>query len=122
MATKTHEEIEELKQQWVSDPCWDIEETEGFESHRDELKRFSLDMEARWSRTISIRPHLATRILTRLISSQHDPRKIAAVWNILVGGCELTNDNMVDVDVHKLIESGVLTTVLNMIDVHEDED
>ena len=27
---KIQEEIDELKRQWEKDPCWDIEDTEGF--------------------------------------------------------------------------------------------
>src|SRR6185436_19521180 len=38
---KTREEIEKLKKDWASDPIWDLEDTEGFEAHRDELKEFS---------------------------------------------------------------------------------
>jgi chromosome segregation ATPase len=40
MAEKTRAEIEHLKQNWLDDPCWDIERTEGFEDHHDELKAF----------------------------------------------------------------------------------
>ncbi len=40
MAEKTRADIEHLKQNWLDDPCWDIEHTEGFEDHRDELKAF----------------------------------------------------------------------------------
>ncbi len=39
--TKTPEQIEDLKRQWKNDPCWDIEETEGFEAYKEELKKFS---------------------------------------------------------------------------------
>jgi len=37
---KTPEEIEALKKEWAHDPIWDIYETEGFEEHREELKKF----------------------------------------------------------------------------------
>ena len=33
---------------WLGDPCWDIEETEGFEAHRDELIAFRETAEAKW--------------------------------------------------------------------------
>lgn len=39
---KSREEIEQLKTSWEFDPCWDIEDTEGFEAHRDELRVFHL--------------------------------------------------------------------------------
>jgi hypothetical protein len=45
---KTESEIKELKRQWEYDPCWDIEYTEGFEDHRDELTRFHEEMVAIW--------------------------------------------------------------------------
>lgn len=44
----TRKQIEELKAQWLGDPCWDIEETQGFEEHSDELLDFRLNMEAKW--------------------------------------------------------------------------
>ena len=45
---KTLEEIEELKRMWKSDPCWDIEDEEGFEDHKEELKTFRLECEYDW--------------------------------------------------------------------------
>ena len=34
---KTKQELDDLKANWKADPCWDIEDTEGFEEHREEL-------------------------------------------------------------------------------------
>lgn len=48
MATKA--EIDNLKSQWEADPCWDLEETEGFEEHRHELLKHRLDMEDKWDK------------------------------------------------------------------------
>jgi len=45
---RTAEEIEALKSNWRNDPIWDIEDTEGFELHRDELVAYRLAWEARW--------------------------------------------------------------------------
>jgi hypothetical protein len=45
---KTPREIEDLKRNWESDPCWDIEETEGFEDHQAELLAHRLQKEAEW--------------------------------------------------------------------------
>lgn len=45
---RTGPEILELKMQWLADGCWDIEETEGFEAHREELLAFRLHSEAEW--------------------------------------------------------------------------
>ena len=42
------EELERLKANWRYDPCWDIEHTEGFEQHHDELLKYRLEIEARW--------------------------------------------------------------------------
>jgi len=44
-------EIEDLKKQWIGDPCWDIADTEGFEAHRDELQQFQDAQEAEWERS-----------------------------------------------------------------------
>lgn len=43
---KTPQEIEDLKASWKRDPCWDIENTEGFEAHHDELLAFRKNHEA----------------------------------------------------------------------------
>ena len=42
---KTQDEIQALKDNWVKDPCWDIEETDGFEDHHDELLAWRMDLE-----------------------------------------------------------------------------
>jgi hypothetical protein len=44
----TIEDIEALKGKWISDPCWALEETEGFEDHRTELCSFRMETEQRW--------------------------------------------------------------------------
>lgn len=46
---KTAEDIERLKRSWERDPIWDIEDTEGFEDHREELLAFRKECESRWS-------------------------------------------------------------------------
>ncbi len=38
-------EVEKLKQSWLSDPCWDIEDTEGFELLRSELLSWRKEQE-----------------------------------------------------------------------------
>lgn len=45
---KTKQEIENLKHQWCCDPCWDIEDTEGFEDHKEELEQYRHRMESKW--------------------------------------------------------------------------
>ena len=46
---KTPQEIEALKKNWEVDPCWDIEESEGFEEHKQELKKYRLQKERGWA-------------------------------------------------------------------------
>jgi hypothetical protein len=46
---KTREEVESLKRSWRNDPIWDIEDTEGFEEHREELLAFRVEMEEKWA-------------------------------------------------------------------------
>lgn len=38
---KTTEELDDLKKSWSSDPCWDLEKTNGFEDYREELRTYS---------------------------------------------------------------------------------
>ena len=45
---KSFYEVRELKANWKSDPIWDIEDTEGFEDHKQELLAYRLEMEASW--------------------------------------------------------------------------
>ena len=40
--------VEELKTQWRNDPIWDLEETEGFEAHYEELLAYRLACKAEW--------------------------------------------------------------------------
>ncbi|WP_429037512.1 hypothetical protein [Aeromonas media] len=39
----TKEMIDELKADWMQDPCWDIEDTAGFEAVREELAAWSAE-------------------------------------------------------------------------------
>lgn len=43
--TKTQAEIEHLKSNWLGDPCWDIEDTKGFEAHYSELYNWRIQCE-----------------------------------------------------------------------------
>lgn len=47
--TRSKEEIHSLKKSWLSDPCWDIYDTEGFEAHKEELKAFQKETELQWA-------------------------------------------------------------------------
>jgi hypothetical protein len=47
--SKTSDEVEALKRNWVSDPCYDITDVEGFEEYKAELAAFAREQEARWA-------------------------------------------------------------------------
>jgi len=47
---KSFYEVKTLKENWKGDPCWDIENTEGFEDHKQELLDYRLGMEASWKK------------------------------------------------------------------------
>ena len=44
----TQDDIEKLKANWLKDPCWDIEDEDGFGEHREELLKFRLETESAW--------------------------------------------------------------------------
>jgi hypothetical protein len=44
----TQNQINDLKANWLKDPCWDIENTEGFEDHEEELLSYRKEVEAEW--------------------------------------------------------------------------
>lgn len=46
---KVEYEITQLKINWLNDPCFDIEDTEGFEDHRKELLAFRQHAERKWA-------------------------------------------------------------------------
>ena len=54
---KPEAELKELMQQWENDPCWDIEETEGFEFYKEFLKNYRLNKEAEWKKEIDEKYH-----------------------------------------------------------------
>jgi hypothetical protein len=45
---KTREEVEALKVNWLNDPCWNLEDTGGFEEYAVELGAFAIEHEAEW--------------------------------------------------------------------------
>lgn len=74
---KTIEEVNQLKEQWKNDPCWDLYTTEGFEDYAEELKAFQEQCEREWEEKRAQREkeldeeadRLGVRGLFRLISS-----------------------------------------------------
>lgn len=47
--SKTRDEVEALKRDWLSDPCYDITDVDGFEDYAVELATFARKQEARWA-------------------------------------------------------------------------
>jgi hypothetical protein len=47
---KTWDEVQKLKNDWFYDPVWDLEHTEGFEDHKEELLTYSLRCKKIWER------------------------------------------------------------------------
>jgi hypothetical protein len=56
---KTREDIETLKKNWLADPCFEIEDTKGFEAHREELIAWRKDHE--WKDNIARKVHADMR-------------------------------------------------------------
>jgi predicted RNase H-like nuclease (RuvC/YqgF family) len=46
---KTKEDLQELKNNWLSDPIYDVYGIEGFEEYEDELKKFQEEAEKKWA-------------------------------------------------------------------------
>lgn len=48
MEKTVEQKLNDLKENWLEDPVWDIEETEGFEDYKEELLQFRLQQEKIW--------------------------------------------------------------------------
>lgn len=59
----TRDEIEKLKKSWMSDPSWDIEDTEGFEEHHDELLLFRQERDAEYEKLKEARIARRARVI-----------------------------------------------------------
>jgi hypothetical protein len=46
MNKRTPQELEALRERWLAGPYWALEDTEGFEAHRSELREFRLKTHA----------------------------------------------------------------------------
>ncbi len=46
MNKRTPQELEALRERWLAGPYWALEDTEGFEAHRSELRDFRLKTHA----------------------------------------------------------------------------
>ena len=52
---KTLAEVEYYKQNWMADPCWDLENDPAFAEYKDELLHFRLEKEKEWKEKASKR-------------------------------------------------------------------
>ncbi len=52
---RSPEELAKLKREWCADGCWDLEYTEGFEAHYDELLAFSNEYKAQVAAKTQVR-------------------------------------------------------------------
>ncbi len=55
---KTRAEVETLKQQWLKDPCWDLDTTEGFEEYKEELAQFQAEFIAASKKKLEARTEI----------------------------------------------------------------
>ena len=63
-------EIEALKRNWERDPCWDIEKSEGFESHKEELLAYRKEKETLWKEQRELhRKELASKVCPLILFS-----------------------------------------------------
>lgn len=69
---KTREEVEHLKANWIADPCYDLEETEGFEEYREELYDFAQKQEIKWEEDRRIRHKIELK--NSKVQCMDDPR------------------------------------------------
>ncbi len=95
MTKKTTEEIEKLKEDWKHDPCWDIENTEEFEEHKEELLTYRKEQEAIWEKeSQEYHAKLASKICPMsflYVNNNPDDRGIT-YHNCLVEKCAWWND------------------------------
>ena len=74
----TRDEIEKLKANWLKDPCWDIEDEDGFGEHREELLKFRLETESAWQ--LEEEERIARR--ARVVESDTDITNAGAAQSI----------------------------------------
>lgn len=99
---RTEAELERLKRQWCDDACWDIERTEGFEAHHDELLAYRLEKEAEWGaareREVAATHAIETeRLVAEAADRLHDQLPIlaaAALQGILASAARVTTSQL----------------------------
>ena len=98
---KTNNEIEELKLSWKRDPIWDLEDTEGFEDYRGELKAYSENCNAQWEeRAKKEHDRLTAKVCPLILfpktgyGYEGSQQAIYENSHCLVEGCAFWNDNL----------------------------
>ena len=84
---KTRAEVDVLKRDWEKDPCWDIETSEGFEEHQDELKIFRLNCEFQWKRKKELHE---TKLRNKICPVKMMNNSFVS-WNCEIGLCAWWN-------------------------------
>lgn len=88
---RTQEELDNLKRNWRRDPCWALEDSEGFEAHRKELLHYSEVWKAEWaSAAQKHRATLAHKICPEMSDSSGFvlcQLEDCAQWNATWGKC-----------------------------------
>jgi hypothetical protein len=87
--TKSREQVEELKSKWLADPCWDIENTAGFDAWYHELLAYRLDLEV-----ASLRLRNAT---LQAVHAKADTAKRPRLFEF-VNGSEIDVDRYIALD------------------------
>jgi hypothetical protein len=106
-AQRTPEEIEALKANWLKDPCWDIEETEGFEAHSVELKAYRLEI-------VLEAEHKLTKMEKR--------QRVKTVRTRLYSFRDSSDAFLGDDEISLLIAEGWQIANISLVSSHEDRD
>jgi len=84
--SKSKEDIKLLKENWIKDPCWDIEDTEGFEQYHCTLLAYRRICEAEWlAQAEKHHNELASKICPMINACCHVEK--CAWWNEVAGCC-----------------------------------
>ena len=135
---KTREEIDKLKRSWNRDPCWDIEETEGFEDHKQELLEYREQCEAAWEKKNQERKlhYRKTRPAFPTFEEHHDYDGRYLGLTQADGGMALrdyfagqvlagfwsTNTDFIDKDVAEVVAAQCYTIADAMLEAREKEE
>lgn len=80
---KTREDVDTLKRNWLSDPCYDITDIEGFEEYEAELVVFAQEQEALWAARRAARDAEAKAIVLAKAGDLGIPGNIALAGYVM---------------------------------------